>query len=146
VAQNIKNHRKNSSTENKKVEELQSNPMPGQFYRDLEGPSVDKSPQCGFVAHLNGGTESSIMVGQDQLLNTCYHQENIVKQPTDSKYRMCYKAEECIKQIVAGCTTHAPLEYSNRHNKVAGYIPWTIVNIRGYRLLTSTMKGNKCHW
>jgi len=86
-----------------------------------------------------------MMVAQDQLLNMCYHQKNIVKQPIDSKYRMCYKAEECIKQICVGCTIHAPLEYSNRHNKVAGYIPWTIVNIQGYRLLISTVKGNKCH-
>jgi len=52
-----------------------------------------------------------------------------MKQPIDSQYRMCYKAEERIKQIVAGCTTHAPSKYSKRHNKVAGYILWTIVNI-----------------
>jgi len=69
-----------------------------------------------------------------------------MKQPTDSKYRMCYKAEEHTKQIVAGCTTRALSEYSDRHNKVAGYIQCTIVNIWGYRLLTSTVQGNKCHW
>jgi hypothetical protein len=39
---------------------------------------------------------------------------------------MCYKAEEHIKHIVAGCTTLAPSEYTNRHNKVAGYSQWTI--------------------
>jgi len=49
VAQNIKNNLKNSGIENKKVGELQSNPVPGKFYQDLEGPSVDKSPQCGYV-------------------------------------------------------------------------------------------------
>jgi len=86
------------------------------------------------------------MAAHDQALNTCYHQRNIMKQPIDSKYRMCYKVEEHIKQIVAGCITHAPSEYSDRHNKVAGYIQWTIVNIRGYGFLTSTVKGSKCHW
>jgi hypothetical protein len=50
VAHNIKNHLKNFSTENKNVEELQSNPMHGQFYQDLERLSIDKSPQCGHVA------------------------------------------------------------------------------------------------
>ena len=50
MAQNIKNHLKNSSTENKKVEELQSNPMHGKFYQDLERPSADKSSKCGYVA------------------------------------------------------------------------------------------------
>ena len=39
---------------------------------------------------------------------------------------MCYKAEEHIKPIVAGCTTIAPSEYYYKHNKVAGYIHWTI--------------------
>ena len=69
-----------------------------------------------------------------------------MKQPIDSKCRICYKAEEHIKQIVVGCTTHAPSEYTNRHRKVAGCIHWMNVNLWGYRLLTSTMKGNKCHW
>jgi hypothetical protein len=55
--------------------------------------------------------------------------------PIDSKCRMCYKAEEHIKDIVAGCTTLAPSEYTNRHKKVAGQY----VNIWGYRLLSSTM-------
>ena len=39
---------------------------------------------------------------------------------------MYYKAEENIKRIVPGCTTLASSEYTNRHNKVAGYIHWTI--------------------
>jgi len=38
---------------------------------------------------------------------------------------MCYKAEY-IEHIVAGCTTLAPSEYTNRHSKVVGYIHWTI--------------------
>jgi len=44
-----------------------------------------------------------------------------MKQPIESK-RMCYKAEEHPKHIVVGCSTLAPSEYTNRHNKVAGYI------------------------
>jgi hypothetical protein len=32
------------------------------------------------------------------------------------------KAEEHIKDGVAGCTTLVLSEYTNRHNKVAGYI------------------------
>jgi hypothetical protein len=41
AAQNIKNQLK-SSTENEKIEELKRKPMHGQFYWDLEKPSVDK--------------------------------------------------------------------------------------------------------
>jgi len=73
--------------------------------------------------------ESLTISAQDQALSThCYHQRNLMKQPTDSKSRMCCKAEEHIKHIVVGCTTVAPSEYTNRHNNVAGYIHWTICN------------------
>ena len=70
--------------------------------------------------------ESLIIVAKDQALNTCYHQSNIIKKPTDSKCRMYYKAEEHIKHTVAGCTTLVPSEYTNRHNKVAGYMNWMV--------------------
>ena len=39
---------------------------------------------------------------------------------------MCYKAEQHLTHTVAGYTTFAPSEYTDRHNKVAGYIHWTI--------------------
>jgi hypothetical protein len=39
---------------------------------------------------------------------------------------MCYNAEENIIRIVQGCTILVPSEYTNRHNKVAGYIHWTV--------------------
>jgi hypothetical protein len=53
-----------------------------------------------------------------------------MKQPMDSKCRMCYKVEEhikhIIKYIIAGCTTRAPPKYTNKHNMVAGYICQTL--------------------
>jgi len=48
-----------------------------------------------------------------------------MKQPTDSNCRMCCKAEH-IKHIAEGRTTLVPSEYTNRHNKAAGYIRWMI--------------------
>ena len=47
---------------------------------------------------------------------------------------MCYKAEEHIKHIVAGCITLAPSEYTNRHKKVAGYIHWAICKHMGLQV------------
>jgi len=38
----------------------------------------------------------------------------------------CYKAEQPITHIVAGYTILAPSEYTDRHNKVAGYSHWTV--------------------
>ena len=49
-------------------------------------------------------------------------------QQTESECRICYKADEHMKHSCVGCTTHAPSEYTNRHNKVADYIHWTMRN------------------
>jgi len=39
--------------------------------------------------------------------------------------------EEHIKHIVAGRTKLVPSDYTNRHNKAAGYIHWTICKHMG---------------
>ena len=52
--------------------------------------------------------------------------------------RMCCNTEHT-EHTVAGCTTLPPPEYTNRHNKVACYIHWTVCKYMGYRLLTSTV-------
>jgi len=74
--------------------------MHGQFYWDLEKPSVDKEKSLVWLCNsgLKGDTESLIIAAQDKALSMCYHQRNIMK-------RICHKAEEHIKYIVAGCTT-----------------------------------------
>jgi hypothetical protein len=77
--------------------------------------------------------ESLIIAVQDQALNMCYHQKNIMKQPNDSKQRMCYNAEHT-KHSVVGCINHAPSEYSNIYNKVSGYIHRTICKHMGLQV------------
>ena len=72
---------------------------------------------------MKGETESIIIIGEGQALNMRYHQRNM-KQRIDSKCMKCAE-EEHIKGD-AGCITPAPSEYTNRHDKVAGYIHWTI--------------------
>jgi hypothetical protein len=81
--------------------------------------------------------ESLIIAAQDQAINMRYHQKYIMKQPTDRKCKMCCNAEEHIKLTVVGCTKLAPSEYSNKYNKVAGYIHWTIC--KHTSLLTGAM-------
>jgi len=83
---------------------------------------------------LKGEMESLIIAAQDKAFNMCYHQRNIMKQPIDIKHRMCYKAAEDMKHIVAGCTTPMPSEYTNRHNKVAGYVHWMICKHMGLQV------------
>jgi len=74
---------------------------------------------------MKGETESLMTVAPNQALSKCYHQRNIIKQPTD-RYRMCCKAEDHTKHAVVRCTTFAPSAYTNRHSKAAGYIHWPV--------------------
>jgi len=94
--------------------------MNGQFYWNLERPSVDKEKSLAWLSSSGSEEmESLITAVEDQALN-------IIKLPIDSKCRMCYKAEKHIKHTVMGCETLASSEYTNGHNKVVGYIHWTI--------------------
>jgi len=47
-------------------------------------------------------------------------------QPTESKHRICYKAEQHIKHIVTRCPILPPSECTNGHSNVAGYTNRTV--------------------
>jgi len=52
AAQNIKNELQ-SSIENKRIEELKSKPVPGQFYRTFtDHQLIEKNPWLGYVAQV----------------------------------------------------------------------------------------------
>ena len=65
---------------------------------------------------------SLVIAAQDEALSTRYHLRNIMKQPTDSKCRMCYKAQE-----------HVLLRDAQQLHHLS------TLNMWGYRLLTNTM-------
>ena len=135
--QNIKNLLK-SSIENQKTEELKRKAMHGQSTgpcKTISRSGKSLAPFCS--SGLKGETESLIIAAQYKALNRRYHQRNIMNQPTASKRRMCYKAEEHTKHTVVGCTTLGKSEYTNRHNKVGGYNHWTIREHMGSRVTNS---------
>ena len=80
-----------------------------------------------------------IIAAQGQAPNSHYHQKNIMKQRIDSTCRISYRAEEHKKHIVTGCITLVPSEYTKGHNKVGGYIHWTICEHMGLQVT------NKCY-
>ena len=83
---------------------------------------------------------SLVIAAQDGALNSRYHQRNIMKQPSDSKCRMCYKAEEHITHIVAGCATVVSSEYSEHvglhvTDKYNEHIAERVVNVNGTTIM-----------
>jgi hypothetical protein len=77
AAQNI-NNQLTSNNEKDKIEELKSKPIHGQFYRDLERPSVYKEKSLAWLysSDLKQEMVSLITAAQDQALNKHYHQNN----------------------------------------------------------------------
>ena len=95
---------------------------------------------------LKGETENLLVAAQDQALNIRYHQKHILGTSVKSVCRLCLKAKEHISHIVAGCEVLAPVEYLQRHNKVAGYIHWRIcktLNLKLQRWRTMSLCGIK---
>ena len=65
AAQNIKNQLK-SNTNNETTEELKIKPTRGQFYRNIERPSVDKEISLAWLCSsgMKGETDSVIIAAQ----------------------------------------------------------------------------------
>jgi hypothetical protein len=58
----------------------------------------------------------------------------LLKEPIDGKCGICCKVEESIKRSVVGKTTIELSEFTNRHNKAAGYIHWAICKHMGLQV------------
>ena len=106
----------------------------------LKGLQVKEKPLVWLCSSgLKGEPESLITEAKDQALNMHYHHRNIIKQPTESKCRVCYKAVEYLKHIVVGYTALVPSAYTNRHNKVAGYMHWMVTPERVINVNSTTI-------
>ena len=102
----------------------------GKFFKSQQDtPTINliKSNSWLKKSYLRFETESVICAAQEQALMTNWkkHMCNIPT-PT-SKCRLCKKFDETIMHVASGCKMLANNLYLNRHNKVATYIHWCVL-------------------
>ena len=102
--------------------------MHGQYPTRVNKPDVEMEQTQKWLKSpgIKGETEGLKIAAQDQSLATRSYHNNIIKDGTDPKCRMCKEFEETIDHIVAGCPVLSNTEYIQRHDEAAGYLHWRI--------------------
>ena len=108
-------------------------PLHGQFVKRTTHANVSTSQTYQWLrsAGLKAETEGLLFAAQDQSLPTNNYKTNISKVTTNDLCRICKNNKETIDHLIAGCSTIAPTEYLERHNKIGRYLHWNICKDAG---------------
>jgi hypothetical protein len=79
-------------------------------------------------------TESEIVAGQDQELQTKYYTTKILSIETDYKCRLCQQFDETIDHIISACPLLANEQYTKRHDRVCAQLHFKICKETGVQL------------
>jgi len=66
------------------------------------------------------------VAAQDQVISTNYFKTKILKEETESKYRLCKQHEETIDHLTSGCPILTKNEYLMRHDNVCTHLHYSI--------------------
>ena len=100
-----------------------------------EQPPADMKETHGWLkaANLPVATEELVVAAQDQALRTRYYERKILHRDVSPTCRMCSGGLETVDHIVAGCSSMAPMHYTDRHNQVASIIHWDVCRHLGFQ-------------
>ena len=71
------------------------------------------------------------MAAQDQAISKNYFKNKMLKEETESKYRLCKQHEQTTDHLTSGCPILAKNEYLMRHDKVCAYLHYSICKALG---------------
>ena len=97
--------RKMDSIAEKTKERWHGNRMHGQLPRNLDENLVDIEQSYRWIksGDIKRETGSKIVAAQDQEISTNYFKNKILKEETESKYRLCKQHEETVENLTSGC-------------------------------------------
>ena len=118
-----------------RVQSWSRKPMYGQYRSLTEKPPVDMKETYRWLksSNLPAATEGLVVAAQDQALRTRYYERNILHRDVRPTCRLCSVGLETDDHIVTGCSSLAPMDYTDRHNQVAFIIHWDICRHFGFQ-------------
>ena len=102
-------------------------PMHGQYTRASNGIDWEKSWSWLRRGDLKGCTEALVCSAQEQSLRTNYTKYHIDKTSDTPLCRVCGERGETVSHLVSECLKLAQREYKKKHDNVAKYIHWLLV-------------------
>jgi hypothetical protein len=102
--------------------------MHRQLPRNLEEKLVDIEQSYRWLksGDIKGETENTLVAAQDQTISKNYFKNKILKEETESKFRLCKQHEETIDHVTSRCPILAKNEYLMRHDKVCTHLHYSI--------------------
>jgi len=90
--------------------------MHGQYIRNIDRQLVSEEDTFLWLSKgdIKAETESEIVAGQDQALQTKYYATKILSTETDSKCRLCKQFDETIYHIISACPILAKEQYTKK--------------------------------
>ena len=76
-------------------------------------------------------TEGTGVAAQDQAISKNYFKNKMLKEETESKYRLCKQHEQTTDHLTSGCPILAKNEYLMRHDKVCTHLHYSICKALG---------------
>jgi hypothetical protein len=106
----------------------------GQYLRQLdEETDVAKTFKWLTEGNLSIEAEGFITAAQDQAITTRAIAKTFHKTVDSDRCRLCGKHPETVIHILAECPTIAQTSYLERHNRIATYIHWRLMQKHGFQ-------------
>ena len=87
---------------------------------------IEQSNRWLKFGDIEGETESTIVVAQDQAIITNSFKNNILKEEIGSKSQLCKQHDKTIDHLTDGCSILAKNEYLMRHDKVCAHLHYSM--------------------